>query len=130
MSSATGGLERVTEVPIYRSDALVRRSQPLQETTDSRPPKARMAAATLAGLVVQSGDAVRVASQQGQIVLAAQADNTVALTCVRIAAAFDETSALVLGFCQLTLYLAYCSFLHFLLTFFIAHVLSPFTLSL
>src|SRR3546814_19417651 len=81
MSSATGGLERVTEVPIYRSDALVRRSQPLQETTDSRPPKARMAAATLAGLGVQSGDAVRVASQQGQIVLAAQEDNTVALNC-------------------------------------------------
>src|SRR3546814_3351122 len=98
MSSATGGLERVTEVPIYRSDALVRRSQPLQETTDSRPPKARMAAATLAGLGVQSGDAVRVASQQGQIVLAAQEDNTVALNCVRIAAAFDEAAALGSGF--------------------------------
>src|SRR3546814_15122626 len=32
------GLERVADVPIYRPDALVRRSAPLQETADSRPP--------------------------------------------------------------------------------------------
>ncbi|MFW7340066.1 NADH-quinone oxidoreductase subunit NuoG [Pollutimonas sp. H1-120] len=98
----TGGLERVTDVPIYRSDALVRRSGPLQETADSRPPKARMAAGTLAKLGVQSGDALRISSQQGQIVLPALEDNTVAPDCVRIAAAFNETAALGSGFGQLT----------------------------
>src|SRR5690606_19465604 len=39
--SSGGKLERVADVPIYRSDALVRRSQPLQETAASQPPKAR-----------------------------------------------------------------------------------------
>jgi NADH-quinone oxidoreductase subunit G len=102
LASRSGGLERVTDVPIYRSDALVRRSAPLQETADSQPPKARMAAGTLAGLGIQSGDAVRIASQQGQIVLPALEDNTVAPDCVRIAAAFDETAALGSGFGQIT----------------------------
>jgi NADH-quinone oxidoreductase subunit G len=102
LSAATGGLERVTDVPIYRSDALVRRSGPLQETADSRSPKARMASGTLAKLGVQSGDALRVSSQQGQIILPALEDNTVAPDCVRIAAAFNETSALGSGFGQLT----------------------------
>jgi NADH-quinone oxidoreductase subunit G len=102
LSAATGGLERVTDVPIYRSDALVRRSAPLQETADSRLPKARMASATLAKLGVQSGDALRVSGQQGQIILPALEDNTVAPDCVRIAAAFNETSALGSGFGQLT----------------------------
>ncbi|HWK70682.1 MAG TPA: NADH-quinone oxidoreductase subunit NuoG [Burkholderiaceae bacterium] len=102
LAARPGGLERVTDVPIYRSDALVRRSAPLQETADSRPPKARMAAGTLAGLGIQSGDAVRIASQQGQIVLPALEDNTVAPDCVRIAAAFDETAALGSGFGQIT----------------------------
>ncbi len=102
LSKKTDGLERVADVPIYRSDALVRRSGPLQETTDSRPPKARMAAGTLAKLGVQSGDALRISSQQGQIVLPALEDNTVAPDCVRIAAAFNETVALGSGFGQLT----------------------------
>src|SRR3546814_621070 len=40
------GLERVADVPIYRTDAMVRRSAPLQETADSPPPQARRSAAT------------------------------------------------------------------------------------
>src|SRR5690606_16547464 len=43
-ASPSGGLERVTDVPIYRSDVLVRRSQPLQETAASQAPRAHMAA--------------------------------------------------------------------------------------
>src|SRR3546814_2924566 len=49
------GLERVADVPIYRTDAMVRRSAPLQETADSRPPQARMSAATLQRLGLESG---------------------------------------------------------------------------
>ena len=85
------GLERVTDVPIYRTDAIVRRSAPLQETSASQSPRARMAAATLAGLGIESGDAVRISSAQGQITIPAQLDDTVAAGCVRIAAAFPET---------------------------------------
>ncbi|AEC20298.1 NADH dehydrogenase subunit G [Pusillimonas sp. T7-7] len=101
--ASTGtGLERVADVPIYRSDVLVRRSQPLQETAASQPPKARMAASTLAGLGVVSGDALRITGAQGQVVLPALEDDTVASGCVRIATAFNETLALGSGFGQLT----------------------------
>ncbi|MEO6959649.1 MAG: NADH-quinone oxidoreductase subunit NuoG [Burkholderiaceae bacterium] len=96
------GLERVADVPIYRSDSMVRRSAPLQLPAVSQPPKARMTADTLAGLGVQAGEMVRVRSAQGEILLAAQHDDTVAPGCVRIAAAFAETASLGGAFGQLT----------------------------
>ncbi|HLU00057.1 MAG TPA: NADH-quinone oxidoreductase subunit NuoG, partial [Burkholderiaceae bacterium] len=88
------GLERVSDVPIYRTDPIVRRSQPLQETSASQSPRARMSAVTLQGLGVASGDLVRITSSQGQVSLPAELDDTVAAGCVRIAAAFPETLAL------------------------------------
>lgn len=102
LAVASQGLERVADVPIYRSDALVRRSQPLQETSASQSPRARMSASTLAGLGLESGDAVRIGSEQGQATLASLLDDTVAHGCVRIATAFNETLALGSGFGQLT----------------------------
>ncbi len=101
-AASGSGLERVADVPIYRSDVLVRRSQPLQETAASQAPKARLAAATLAALGAASGDFLRISSAQGQIQLPALEDETVAPGCVRIAAAFNETLALGSGFGQLT----------------------------
>lgn len=99
---AASGLERVADVPIYRSDALVRRSTPLQETPASAAPTARMAAATLAQLGLADGDLVKVRSSQGEVSLPAQLDDTVALNSVRVATAFSETAALGSAFGQLT----------------------------
>lgn len=96
------GLERVTDVPIYRTDPIVRRSQPLQETIASQSPRARMSAATLQQLGLESGDAVRITSAHGQVSLPAQLDDTVAAGCVRIAAAFPETLALGAAEAELT----------------------------
>jgi len=101
-SAKLDGLERVADVPIYRSDSMVRRSAPLQLPAVSQPPKARMTADTLASLGVQAGEMVRVRSAQGEILLAAQHDDTVAPGCVRIAAAFAETAPLGGAFGQLT----------------------------
>lgn len=98
----TEGLERVADVPIYRSDALVRRSQPLQETPASAAPTARMTAETLQQLNLVDGDTVRVRSAQGEATLVAQLDDTVANGCVRVATAFAETAALGSSFGQLT----------------------------
>src|SRR5690606_26326997 len=42
------GLERVADVPIYRSDSIVRRSAPLQQAGAAQAPAARMNEATLA----------------------------------------------------------------------------------
>ncbi|AWG35127.1 NADH-quinone oxidoreductase subunit NuoG [Alcaligenes aquatilis] len=99
---AASGLERVSDVPIYRSDALVRRSAPLQETPASAAPTARMAAATLTQLGLADGDLVKVRSSQGEVSLPAQLDDTVALNSVRVATAFSETAALGSAFGQLT----------------------------
>jgi NADH-quinone oxidoreductase subunit G len=87
-------LERVTDVPIFRTDAMVRRAQALQDSAASRAPVARMHASTLAQLGVAQGTQVLVKAATGQIVLAAEQDNTLAPGAVRIAAGFEQTAAL------------------------------------
>jgi len=99
---ALDGLERVTEVPIYRSDALVRRSRPLQETPSSAAPTAGIHKDTLDELSLVEGDIVRVRSAQGEAQLRVQCDNRVAKGCVRVATAFDSTAALGSAFGKLT----------------------------
>ncbi|MBP6020594.1 MAG: NADH-quinone oxidoreductase subunit G [Burkholderiaceae bacterium] len=91
VSPAATSLERIADVPIYRVDAIVRRSEPLQATTASRLPLAYASAATLAGLNIQSGQQVSVSSAQGQVMLTVLADDAVADQCVRVATAFKET---------------------------------------
>ena len=102
--ASTGGskLERVTDVPIFRTDAMVRRAQALQESAASRAPVARMHADTLAQLGVAQGVQVLVKAAAGQVVLAAEQDNTLAPGAVRIAAGFEQTAALGGAFGQLS----------------------------
>ena len=100
---AVDGIERVADVPIYRTDPITRRSGPLQHTPASRLPTARLHAETLAQLQLVDGDQVRVKSAQGEVSLTAQLDNTVAANSVRIATAFAETAALGSAFGHLTL---------------------------
>ncbi len=95
------GLQRVTDVPIYRSDAMVRRAPALQATAASRVPVARMHQQTLDSLGVKTGDQVRVKSSTGQVSLSAELDNTLTPGAVRIAAAFEQTAALGSAFGQL-----------------------------
>ncbi|MFZ5462430.1 MAG: NADH-quinone oxidoreductase subunit NuoG, partial [Pseudomonadota bacterium] len=92
--AAAGRLERVTEVPIYFADALVRRASSLQQTADAQPPRARMSAATLAQCGVAAGDRVRVRQGAGEALLEAVLDKTVPDGCVRVAAAHALTAAL------------------------------------
>jgi NADH-quinone oxidoreductase subunit G len=48
--------ERVADVPMYFADPLVRRAASLQKTRNARPPAMRANAATLARLLLYSGD--------------------------------------------------------------------------
>ncbi|WP_323016832.1 NADH-quinone oxidoreductase subunit NuoG [Castellaniella sp.] len=96
-AAPTGDLERVAELPIYRTDALVRRSQPLQEHVSSAPPQAAANAATLQSLGVSAGDAVRVSTAHGAADLTVALDDTVADGAVRVAGAFEQTAALGMG---------------------------------
>jgi len=99
---AAQGLQRVTDVPIYRSDALVRRAEPLQQTVASKSPTARMNAVTLQQLQLHDGDAVRVRSAYGEVQLAAQLDPAVADGAVRISTAFDQTLPLGASFGEIS----------------------------
>ena len=99
--SASGALQRVTDLPIYRSDALVRRAPALQESAASRAPAARMHAQTLASLGCAAGDTVRVKSATGSVTLVAVQDNTLPVSAVRIAAGFAQTASLGSAYGQL-----------------------------
>ena len=86
--------ERVTDVPMYFADPLVRRAASLQKTRNARPPAVRANAATLARLQLADGDAARVRRGTGEAMLKVVADATVPDGCVRIAAAHPTTSML------------------------------------
>ncbi|MFA5521368.1 MAG: NADH-quinone oxidoreductase subunit NuoG [Castellaniella sp.] len=86
--------ERVTDVPIYRSDLIVRRSRPLQETAASQPPQALLHPADLQALGAREGDTLRLVSVRGSVNLPAGADEGVTQGCVRVAAGFPETAVL------------------------------------
>lgn len=102
LGQASQGLERVTDVPIYRSDAMVRRSEPLQATKASQTPRLHLSGNTLTALGLTSGVKVRVSSAQGHVELQTEQDDAVADQGLRIAAAFDETAALGSAFGQLS----------------------------
>ena len=87
-------LERLADVPIYSSDAIVRRSPPLQATADARAPRARVNAATASNLRVAAGDKVRLSQGDGSALLDLQVDETLADGVVRVAAAQATTAAL------------------------------------
>ncbi|WP_431266420.1 NADH-quinone oxidoreductase subunit NuoG [Roseateles chitinivorans] len=93
------GLERLTNVPIYATDALVRRATSLQLTRDGRDAAIAslpQALWTELGLAQNNGKGaqVRVSQNGGEAVLAAQLDASLPATVVRIPAGIPETAAL------------------------------------
>ncbi|MVW73010.1 MULTISPECIES: NADH-quinone oxidoreductase subunit NuoG [unclassified Bordetella] len=94
LGRAAAGLERVADVPIYRTDAIVRRSGPLQATPASKAPTARINGKTLSALNLTAGDKVRVSGAGGSVELVAVQDDAVAERAVRISAGFEQTAAL------------------------------------
>ena len=94
LGTASKGLQRIADVPIYFADPLVRRGVALQQTHDAQAPQARMSAATLAQAGLTDDSPVRVRQGQGEALLKAKADETVPAGCVRVAAAHFSTAAL------------------------------------
>ncbi|OWQ91922.1 NADH-quinone oxidoreductase subunit G [Roseateles aquatilis] len=90
------GLERLTSVPVYATDALVRRATSLQLTRDGRDAAVAYLPQALwneLGLA-EKGAQVRVSQAGGDAVLSAQLDATLPATVVRIPAGVPETAAL------------------------------------
>ena len=92
--AANGTAERIADVPIYFSDAVVRRSAPLQATHDAKPPKARANARTLQLFGVAGGDKARVRQGDASALLEVALDETVADGAVQISAAHESTATL------------------------------------
>jgi NADH-quinone oxidoreductase subunit G len=94
VESQKPGIQRITDVPIYFADPLVRRSVPLQKTRDARPPKAWMNGKLAARLGVTPKDEVLVKQNAGQARLGVALDDRLPDDCVRVAAAHRSTAAL------------------------------------
>jgi len=92
--ASISGIQRVTDVPIYFADPLVRRSPPLQRTRDAQAPKAWMNGRLMSRLGVAKDDLVWVRQQGGQARLKAGLDERLPDDCVRIAAAHSSTAGL------------------------------------
>lgn len=91
---AANGLQRVSDVPIYATDAVVRRSAPLQATADAAMPQAWLHSEELKKLGVQAGATVKISQGQGSANLLAAADDKLPRGVVRVAAGHAATAAL------------------------------------
>ena len=89
-----GQLERVADVPIYFTDALARRSEPLQRTADANAPLVTLSKAVAEQIGVQSGDLVRVTQGSGSAVLTATVDARLPSNAVRVAAGHPAVATL------------------------------------
>ncbi len=98
-----GAAERIADVPIYFSDAIVRRSAPLQATRDARAPKARANARTLQSFGVAGGDKVRVKQGDASALLEVALDENIADGAVLVSAGHESTATLGPMFGPITL---------------------------
>ncbi|MGC2165347.1 MAG: NADH-quinone oxidoreductase subunit NuoG [Gallionella sp.] len=88
------GLQRVSDVPIYAADALVRRAGSLQSTSDARLPVVQMRDSELNKLGVKSGDMVTVSQGKARVQLAVQASDNLPPGTARVAAGHSATAEL------------------------------------
>jgi NADH-quinone oxidoreductase subunit G len=94
-TSTLNGLERVSDVPIYSTDAIVRRAESLQRTADAKAASSvSLSAAEFTRLGVTEGDYVKLTQGESSIVLPASLDKTLPATVVRVAAGMLATHQL------------------------------------
>ncbi len=101
-AAGEGGLARVGDVPIYFSDAIVRRATSLQSAPASRAPRVRLNPEEATRLGVSADDRVRVRSARGSVELPVALDAGVPAGAVRIASAHASTIALGSAFGNVT----------------------------
>jgi NADH-quinone oxidoreductase subunit G len=94
LAAAAVGLQRIADVPIYMSDATVRRAVSLQLTADAKGPLVGLPPALWQQLGLQPGAKVRVTQGEGSAVLAAREDSSLAADAVRVPAGHQATASL------------------------------------
>jgi len=95
-------LQRIGEVPIYSSDAIVRRAASLQKTSDAKATVAAMSGALFEKFKLREGDKVKVTQERGSTILAAHRDDSLPQNCVRVASAHPLTAELGAMFGEIT----------------------------
>jgi NADH-quinone oxidoreductase subunit G len=93
-SAPESGLQRVADVPIYGTDAVVRRAKSLQATLDAAIPCASMHGEELQKLGLKSGDTARLVQGQGSVQLTMLADDGLPRGVVRVATGHAATAHL------------------------------------
>ncbi|MGA7595315.1 MAG: NADH-quinone oxidoreductase subunit NuoG [Gallionella sp.] len=88
------GLQRVSDVPIYSADAVVRRAAALQLTHDAATPCVVMHGSELQKLGVQDGDMVKVNQGNASARLEVRADDSMPAATARVAAGHPVTAGL------------------------------------
>lgn len=96
------GLQRVSDVPIYCTDSLVRRASSLQLTRDGKSPVVRLSSMTWSQLGLKSGASVKVSQGAASAVLPAVEDVTLAQNAVRVPAGHPLTASLGAVFGNIT----------------------------
>ena len=99
---AGSGLQRVSDVPIYSADALVRRAASLQKTNDAAVPCVMLHGDELQKLGLQSGDIARVTQGNASVQLTLKRNDQLPQGAVRIAAGHPATAALGAMFGMIT----------------------------
>ena len=90
----SAGLERVAEVPIYQTDAVVRRSPSLQMTLDAALPVARMHSRLIARLGLEENGRVSVRQTSSALTLKVQRDDLLPDNCIRVPSGHPLTAGL------------------------------------
>jgi NADH-quinone oxidoreductase subunit G len=92
--SASAGLQRIADVPIYSADSLVRRAHALQMTADARAPQVSLPSSLWQQLGLAAGDRVRVSQGAASAVLGAKLDSSLAAGAVRVPSGHSDTATL------------------------------------
>jgi len=93
-SNKSEGLQRVSYVPTYSTDAVVRRATALQKTRDAAMPTVVVCHAELQKIGLQSGDAIKVTQGDVSVNLTVELDDSQPLGTARIAAGHSMTAGL------------------------------------
>jgi NADH-quinone oxidoreductase subunit G len=91
---AGDAVERVADVPIYCSDAIVRRAPALQATADAQLPAVRVSPALWSAMGLNGSATLRIQQGGGEVTLPAVADARLAGKTIRLPSAHGLTAAL------------------------------------
>jgi NADH-quinone oxidoreductase subunit G len=88
-----GLIQRIMHLPMYRTDAVTRRAQPLQQTMDNPTAVAAINPETLSSLGIKE-DRVEIGNGDNKIKITVVSDSSIPLNCVMLPTATEETAAL------------------------------------